>query len=131
MFSRKIAGFVSLLFCIIISACTQASVTSSPEAFGPINTIAPTLAPTITKEPTPDYIQYYCPDIATTSHLQDIGIVYGDTLDGKTYLWNPDTGQRTIISDEGYTEWGYATSKASRRSLPLQNWVPLRSARKR
>jgi hypothetical protein len=105
---RKIIGFISAFMYVIVSGCTHAITASSPETLEPTRTTAPTLTPTIKITPTPGYIQYYCPDITTTSHLQDVGIVYGDILGGKTYLWNTDTGQRTIVSEEGFTNWGYA-----------------------
>jgi hypothetical protein len=105
------------LFCIFISACTQASVTSSSEALEPINTIAPILTPADTKAPTPDFIQYYCPDITPTSDLQDVGIVYRNTLDDKTYLLDTVTDQRTVISEEGFTSWGYAMISQDHRYI--------------
>ena len=112
MFIRKIVGFISIVIFIVVSGCTDAVVTSSPVTIEPTQTIGPTSTPTIKITPTPSYIQYYCPDIAPTSDLQDVGIVYRNMLDNKTYLWNTDTGQYTIISEEGFTQWGYAmTSK--------------------
>ena len=80
-------------------------------------TTAPTFYPADTKDPTTDFIRHYCPDITPTSDLQDIGIVYRNTLDDKTYLWDTVTDLRTVISEEGFTRWGYAMTSQDHRYI--------------
>lgn len=99
---------ISILLCVVISGCTQTNSTSIPVILEPTQIIGPTNTPTIKITPTQSYIHSYCPNIGKTSVIQSVGIVYADTLDRKICLWNTDTGQRTIISEEGFTQWGYA-----------------------